>query len=71
VFRDDLIFFIYLYQRWIYPVDMKRVNEFGQEFEEEEKSKQAVAVFANVPIVEKENIPKIVDRNGVEKKKIE
>lgn len=29
VFRDDLIFFIYLYQRWIYPVDKTRVNEFG------------------------------------------
>jgi len=29
-FRDDLIFFIYLYQRWIYPVDAKRTNEFGQ-----------------------------------------
>lgn len=29
-FRDDLIFFIYLYQRWKYPVDAKRTNEFGQ-----------------------------------------
>jgi hypothetical protein len=29
-FRDDIIFFIYLYQRWIYPVDKSRVNEFGQ-----------------------------------------
>ncbi|VFR01027.1 unnamed protein product [Cuscuta campestris] len=29
VFRDDLIFLIYLYQRWVYPVDRKRVNEFG------------------------------------------
>lgn len=29
VFRDDLIFLIYVYQRWIYPVDKKRVNEFG------------------------------------------
>ncbi|KAL7144233.1 hypothetical protein ABFS83_08G245500 [Erythranthe nasuta] len=29
VFRDDLIFLIYIYQRWIYPVDKKRVNEFG------------------------------------------
>lgn len=28
-FRDDLIFLIYLYQRWIYRVDLKRVNEFG------------------------------------------
>ncbi|XP_042029832.1 CLPTM1-like membrane protein cnrB [Salvia splendens] len=36
VFRDDdtydegtYIFLIYLYQRWKYPVDKKRVNEFG------------------------------------------
>jgi len=29
-FRDDIIFLIYLYQRWIYPVDKKRINEFGQ-----------------------------------------
>ena len=25
----DIVFFIFLYQRWIYRVDMKRVNEFG------------------------------------------
>lgn len=25
----DIVFFIYLYQRWIYRVDMTRVNEFG------------------------------------------
>jgi len=29
VFRDDLVFLIYLYQRWIYRVDKKRTNEFG------------------------------------------
>ncbi|XVF17023.1 hypothetical protein REPUB_Repub10bG0081100 [Reevesia pubescens] len=29
VFRDDLIFLIYVYQRWVYPVDKKRINEFG------------------------------------------
>mmetsp|Transcript_15549 Transcript_15549/g.20277 ORF Transcript_15549/g.20277 Transcript_15549/m.20277 type:complete len:632 (-) Transcript_15549:1486-3381(-) len=28
--RDDVIFFIYLYQRHIYKVDYTRVNEFGQ-----------------------------------------
>jgi hypothetical protein len=28
-FRDDIIFFINLYQRWIYPIDKKRTNEFG------------------------------------------
>lgn len=34
-FRDDIIFFIYLYQRWAYKVDYTRVNEFGQGGEEE------------------------------------
>jgi hypothetical protein len=29
-FRDDLIFFIYLYQKWAYRVDHTRMNEFGQ-----------------------------------------
>jgi len=28
--RDDLVFFIFLYQRWAYRVDYTRVNEFGQ-----------------------------------------
>lgn len=28
-FRDDIVFLIFLYQRWIYRVDPTRVNEFG------------------------------------------
>ncbi len=28
--RDDLIFVIYIYQRWKYGVDSKRANEYGQ-----------------------------------------
>lgn len=36
VFRDDVIFLIYLYQRWVYPVDKKRVNEFGFGGEDDE-----------------------------------
>jgi hypothetical protein len=32
--RDDLVFFVYLYQRRIYPVDKKRVNEFGRAYED-------------------------------------
>lgn len=38
--RDDVIFFIWLYQSYKYKVDYKRVNEFGQggdSDEEEEK----------------------------------
>jgi hypothetical protein len=29
-FRDDLVFLVYLYQRYKYPVDPTRANEFGQ-----------------------------------------
>jgi hypothetical protein len=47
VFRDDVIFCIYMYQRWIYRVDKTRVNEFGysekeqKEKEEEEEEERA------------------------------
>ncbi|AEO62835.1 uncharacterized protein THITE_2107530 [Thermothielavioides terrestris NRRL 8126] len=40
-FRDDIIFFIYLYQRWVYKVDYTRVNEFGQSGEDEVEEKKA------------------------------
>ncbi|KAK1088447.1 hypothetical protein LTR33_000561 [Friedmanniomyces endolithicus] len=33
--RDDVIFFVYLYQAWAYKVDYNRVNEFGQGGDEE------------------------------------
>ena len=33
-FRDDAVFLVYLYQRWLYPVDKTRANEFGMVFEE-------------------------------------
>ena len=44
--RDDVIFFVWLYQKWKYKADFSRVNEFGQggedddEEEEQEKDKQ-------------------------------
>jgi len=28
-FRDDVIFLIFLYQKWIYRTDYTRVNEYG------------------------------------------
>ncbi|KAK0499647.1 cleft lip and palate associated transmembrane protein [Armillaria luteobubalina] len=34
-FRDDVVFLIFLYQRWIYRIDPKRVNEYGQVMVEE------------------------------------
>ncbi|KAF2861212.1 cleft lip and palate transmembrane 1 [Piedraia hortae CBS 480.64] len=36
-FRDDVIFFVYLYQAWAYKVDYSRVNEFGQGGEDDPK----------------------------------
>eukprot|EP01029_Cantina_marsupialis_P028146 TRINITY_DN7750_c0_g2_i1.p1 TRINITY_DN7750_c0_g2~~TRINITY_DN7750_c0_g2_i1.p1 ORF type:complete len:643 (-),score=166.26 TRINITY_DN7750_c0_g2_i1:103-1827(-) len=42
-FRDDIIFFIYLYQRWKYPVDKTRINEFGTSAEDEEEYKRLKA----------------------------
>ena len=44
--RDDVIFFIYLYQSYAYKVDKSRVNEFGQGGDEEiveEKEKKEKA----------------------------
>lgn len=43
-FRDDVVFVIVLYQRWIYPVDKTRVNEFGQQFEGEGAESSGAAV---------------------------
>lgn len=38
-FRDDIIFLIFLYQKWIYPVDKTRRNEFGYAPEPAEEQK--------------------------------
>lgn len=38
-FRDDIVFLIYLYQRWLYPVDKTRVNEYGVSYDEPDKGK--------------------------------
>lgn len=34
--RDDVVFFVYLYQSWKYKVDHTRVNEFGQGGDDED-----------------------------------
>lgn len=40
-FRDDIIFIIFLYQRWIYKIDHTRVNEFGFSGEMEVQAEQS------------------------------
>jgi hypothetical protein len=47
-FRDDVVFFILLYQRWIYRVDKLRANEYGQTGEDAEARARA-ALQANQP----------------------
>jgi len=41
-FRDDVIFFVYIYQRWAYRIDYTRVNEFGQGGGDEEPEPKKV-----------------------------
>lgn len=44
--RDDVIFFVYLYQSWKYKVDYTRVNEFGQGGDDEQVEEK----IANAPL---------------------
>ena len=39
--RDDVVFFVFLYQWWIYPVDKSRPNEFGYVLEPKDDEKDA------------------------------
>ena len=43
VYVADLIFLIYIYQRWVYPVDKSRVNEFGFGGEDDQSSGEVIA----------------------------
>ena len=42
LFSLDVIFLIYVYQRWIYPVDPKRFNEFGTSGEKNETASSEI-----------------------------
>jgi hypothetical protein len=51
-FRDDIVFLIYVYQRYIYPVDKTRVNEFGVSQEMlDEAAQQKTAIGASRPAI--------------------
>lgn len=41
--RDDVIFFIWLYQSYKYKIDFKRVNEFGQGGDSDEEEEPATS----------------------------
>jgi len=61
-FSDDVVFLIFLYQRWIYPVDKSRVNEFGQGGDDEDTTQTAAAATSTpLQIEEKESNAKKSD----------
>lgn len=63
--RDDVIFFVYLYQSWKYKVDYTRVNEFGQGGGEEELEEK----LANKPLtsVAEADVSVTIGKEGAEK----
>lgn len=77
--RDDVIFFIFCYQRYKYKTDYTRVNEFGQcedpteeMLKEKEVEDASATAISNVPAVTAENRPedeaieleKVLDHEG-------
>ena len=72
--RDDVIFFVYLYQAWAYKVDYSRVNEFGQGGEDEDEADKdggekpaAVAKPEGTGSAKKEVLPEVKRVMGEEK----
>ncbi|KAK4156481.1 cleft lip and palate transmembrane protein 1-domain-containing protein [Chaetomidium leptoderma] len=51
--RDDVIFFIYMYQRWAYKIDYTRVNEFGQGGDDEDESEKVAEKKAEKKVEKK------------------
>ncbi|EFJ43770.1 hypothetical protein VOLCADRAFT_106719 [Volvox carteri f. nagariensis] len=49
VFRDDVVFLVYLYQRWVYRVDKTRANEFGWSEEQPAAEAEAEAERSDAP----------------------
>lgn len=57
-----MVFFIYLYQRWIYRVDPNRVNEFGTSGADHSKENSAQ------PSAEDTSTPAVTEKPEGEKK---
>lgn len=74
--RDDVIFFIFLYQRYKYKVDYTRVNEFGQceqpteeMLAEVEEEKTEVIAETNQTITESSGSNGVRRRRGAREKR--
>merc|ERR1719273_1622056 len=46
-FRDDIVFFVFLYQAYLYPVDKTRANEYGIAYEEKKTTHTLKKKMAN------------------------
>lgn len=68
-FRDDIIFIIYLYQRWIYRVDLSRMNEFGISGEDMQPSTGATSIDAAPQALTEEHITSSGDDATTQAKK--
>jgi hypothetical protein len=72
--RDDVIFFVWLYQKWVYKVDYTRVNEFGQGGDDEDaataKKEDGETVSMAIDQDKKEVSPTspVASASGAEKK---
>ncbi|KAJ9657350.1 hypothetical protein H2198_004361 [Neophaeococcomyces mojaviensis] len=72
--RDDVIFFIWLYQKWIYRVDFTRVNEFGQGGDDEDEplkdgeKKETEKPIAGQDTKELKSAVPVASASGAEKK---
>jgi hypothetical protein len=63
--RDDVIFFVYLYQSYKYKVDYTRVNEFGQGGDDDEVEEKATDKPLAAPVIKDASAK--VAQEGVEK----
>ncbi|THD22854.1 Cleft lip and palate transmembrane protein 1, partial [Fasciola hepatica] len=62
--RDDIVFVIYLYQRWLYPVDKSRTNEFGQRGNDEGQDQQQSDSSQNKSKTAKKIQPQSIKTSG-------
>jgi len=60
VLRDDVIFLIFLYQRWIYPVDQLRKNEYGASGADYHAAAARAAGQQRVPLRSKYHVAGVV-----------
>ena len=57
--RDDVIFFVWLYQKYKYKVDYTRVNEFGQGGDSEDEGEEKKAIDGDGKLLEGQDVKEL------------